>query len=222
MHFPLAHRVLFFLFFSDLNISGKNSWISFSCVCSSLVLRSLSLLNLWSLKWFFFLEQLSNPSKELFPENSDWQGCCQTLLKMTSVRWCQWDCWPSASSFFSLSELETDLKVFKETILEILDEEELIEELCLSKWTDPQVLYVYYETTYFSKSVLCLRRTWILIWALPSKKKKDFSLLFFLSPNAYWFTSGYPPFQAVPRSLSCLLLAAFIWPLYELRANPFS
>ncbi|XP_055656935.1 magnesium transporter MRS2 homolog, mitochondrial isoform X2 [Falco peregrinus] len=39
----------------------------------------------------------------------------------------------------SLSALETDLKVFKETILEILDEEELIEELCLSKWTDPQV-----------------------------------------------------------------------------------
>ncbi|RMC16244.1 hypothetical protein DUI87_08459 [Hirundo rustica rustica] len=39
----------------------------------------------------------------------------------------------------SLSELETDVKVFKETILEILDEEEVIEELCLSKWTDPQV-----------------------------------------------------------------------------------
>ncbi|XP_058687088.1 magnesium transporter MRS2 homolog, mitochondrial [Poecile atricapillus] len=39
----------------------------------------------------------------------------------------------------SLSELETDAKVFKETILEILDEEELIEELCVSKWTDPQV-----------------------------------------------------------------------------------
>ncbi|XP_064363024.1 magnesium transporter MRS2 homolog, mitochondrial isoform X1 [Dromaius novaehollandiae] len=39
----------------------------------------------------------------------------------------------------SLSELETDLKVFKETILEILDEEELIEELCLTKWTDPRV-----------------------------------------------------------------------------------
>nr|XP_056710937.1 magnesium transporter MRS2 homolog, mitochondrial [Euleptes europaea] len=39
----------------------------------------------------------------------------------------------------SLSELETDIKVFKETILEILDEEELIEELCLTKWTDPQV-----------------------------------------------------------------------------------
>ncbi|XP_030408398.1 magnesium transporter MRS2 homolog, mitochondrial isoform X3 [Gopherus evgoodei] len=39
----------------------------------------------------------------------------------------------------SLSELETDLKVFKETILKILDEEELIEELCLTKWTDPQV-----------------------------------------------------------------------------------
>lgn len=57
--------------------------------------------------------------------------------------------WPFACSFFSLSELETDLKVFKETILEILDEEELIEELCLSKWTDPQVLYVYFETTFF-------------------------------------------------------------------------
>uniref|UniRef100_A0ACB8FCE1 Magnesium ion transporter n=1 Tax=Sphaerodactylus townsendi TaxID=933632 RepID=A0ACB8FCE1_9SAUR len=39
----------------------------------------------------------------------------------------------------SLSELETDIKVFKETILQILDEEELIEELCLTKWTDPQV-----------------------------------------------------------------------------------
>ncbi|XP_053102885.1 magnesium transporter MRS2 homolog, mitochondrial isoform X1 [Hemicordylus capensis] len=39
----------------------------------------------------------------------------------------------------SLSELETDLKVFKETILEILDEEEVLEELCLTKWTDPQV-----------------------------------------------------------------------------------
>ncbi|NXP50351.1 MRS2 protein, partial [Heliornis fulica] len=39
----------------------------------------------------------------------------------------------------SLSELETDLKVFKETLLEILDEEEVIEELCLSKWTDPRV-----------------------------------------------------------------------------------
>ncbi|XP_030045953.1 magnesium transporter MRS2 homolog, mitochondrial [Microcaecilia unicolor] len=39
----------------------------------------------------------------------------------------------------SLSELETDIKVFKEAILKILDEEELIEELCLTKWTDPQV-----------------------------------------------------------------------------------
>ncbi|XP_029446623.1 magnesium transporter MRS2 homolog, mitochondrial-like [Rhinatrema bivittatum] len=38
----------------------------------------------------------------------------------------------------SLSELETDIKVFKEAILKILDEEELIEELCLTKWTDPQ------------------------------------------------------------------------------------
>lgn len=64
-----------------------------------------------------------------------------------------------ACSFFSLSELETDLKVFKETILEILDEEELIEELCLSKWTDPQVLYVYFEASYFFNSVICFRRT---------------------------------------------------------------
>ncbi|XP_053570771.1 magnesium transporter MRS2 homolog, mitochondrial [Bombina bombina] len=38
----------------------------------------------------------------------------------------------------SLSELETDIKVFKEAILEILDEDELIEELCLTKRTDPQ------------------------------------------------------------------------------------
>uniref|UniRef100_A0A8C9BRK2 Magnesium transporter n=1 Tax=Phocoena sinus TaxID=42100 RepID=A0A8C9BRK2_PHOSS len=39
----------------------------------------------------------------------------------------------------SLSELETDIKIFKESILEILDEEELLEELCLTKWSDPQV-----------------------------------------------------------------------------------
>nr|XP_020637218.1 magnesium transporter MRS2 homolog, mitochondrial isoform X1 [Pogona vitticeps] len=39
----------------------------------------------------------------------------------------------------SLAELETDLKVFKETVLEILDDEEVLEELCLSKWTDPRV-----------------------------------------------------------------------------------
>ncbi|XP_055262162.1 magnesium transporter MRS2 homolog, mitochondrial [Moschus berezovskii] len=39
----------------------------------------------------------------------------------------------------SLSELETDIKMFKESILEILDEEELLEELCLTKWSDPQV-----------------------------------------------------------------------------------
>ncbi|KAJ7338574.1 hypothetical protein JRQ81_012476 [Phrynocephalus forsythii] len=37
----------------------------------------------------------------------------------------------------SLAELETDLKVFKETLLEILDDEEILEELCLSKWTNP-------------------------------------------------------------------------------------
>lgn len=40
----------------------------------------------------------------------------------------------------SLSELETDIKVFKDTLLKILDEEEIIEELCLTKWTDPRVL----------------------------------------------------------------------------------
>uniref|UniRef100_A0A8C2Z223 Magnesium transporter n=1 Tax=Cyclopterus lumpus TaxID=8103 RepID=A0A8C2Z223_CYCLU len=39
----------------------------------------------------------------------------------------------------SLSELETDIKVFKETLLKILDEDEIIEELCLTKWTDPRV-----------------------------------------------------------------------------------
>ncbi|XP_020767977.2 magnesium transporter MRS2 homolog, mitochondrial-like [Odocoileus virginianus] len=37
----------------------------------------------------------------------------------------------------SLSELETDIKIFKESILELLDEEELLEELCLTKWSDP-------------------------------------------------------------------------------------
>ncbi|XP_072854791.1 magnesium transporter MRS2 homolog, mitochondrial isoform X2 [Pogona vitticeps] len=41
----------------------------------------------------------------------------------------------------SLAELETDLKVFKETVLEILDDEEVLEELCLSKWTDPRVFH---------------------------------------------------------------------------------
>lgn len=40
----------------------------------------------------------------------------------------------------SLSELETDIKVFKDSLLKILDEDELIEELCLTKWTDPRVL----------------------------------------------------------------------------------
>nr|XP_006011917.2 PREDICTED: magnesium transporter MRS2 homolog, mitochondrial [Latimeria chalumnae] len=38
----------------------------------------------------------------------------------------------------NLSELETDVKVFKEAMLEILDEEELIEELCLTKWSGSQ------------------------------------------------------------------------------------
>ncbi|XP_037641479.1 magnesium transporter MRS2 homolog, mitochondrial [Sebastes umbrosus] len=39
----------------------------------------------------------------------------------------------------SLSELETNIKVFKDTLLKILDEDEIIEELCLTKWTDPRV-----------------------------------------------------------------------------------
>ncbi|XP_030249839.1 magnesium transporter MRS2 homolog, mitochondrial isoform X1 [Sparus aurata] len=39
----------------------------------------------------------------------------------------------------SLSELETDVKVFKDSLLKILDEDEIIEELCLTKWTDPRV-----------------------------------------------------------------------------------
>ncbi|XP_030637333.1 magnesium transporter MRS2 homolog, mitochondrial [Chanos chanos] len=39
----------------------------------------------------------------------------------------------------SLSELETDIKMFKESLLKILDEDELIDELCLTKWTDPRV-----------------------------------------------------------------------------------
>lgn len=42
----------------------------------------------------------------------------------------------------SLSELETDIKVLKDALEKILDEDELIEELCLTKWTDPRVLYV--------------------------------------------------------------------------------
>lgn len=46
----------------------------------------------------------------------------------------------------SLSELETDIKVFKDSLLKILDEDELIEELCLTKWTDPRVLYVTHNS----------------------------------------------------------------------------
>ncbi|XP_012994681.1 magnesium transporter MRS2 homolog, mitochondrial isoform X2 [Esox lucius] len=37
----------------------------------------------------------------------------------------------------NLSELETDIKVFKDSLLKILDEDEMIEELCVTKWTDP-------------------------------------------------------------------------------------
>ncbi|XDV39837.1 hypothetical protein PO909_009020 [Leuciscus waleckii] len=39
----------------------------------------------------------------------------------------------------SLSELETDIRMFKESLLKILDEDELIDELCVTKWSDPQV-----------------------------------------------------------------------------------
>ncbi|KAM9309203.1 magnesium transporter MRS2 homolog, mitochondrial isoform 1-T1 [Pholidichthys leucotaenia] len=39
----------------------------------------------------------------------------------------------------SLSELETDIKVFKDSLLKILDEDEIIEEFCLTKWADPRV-----------------------------------------------------------------------------------
>lgn len=48
----------------------------------------------------------------------------------------------------SLSELETDIKVFKDSLLKILDEDEIIEEFCLTKWTDPRVLYVACALTY--------------------------------------------------------------------------
>ena len=48
----------------------------------------------------------------------------------------------SPCAAFSLSELETDIRVFKDSMLKILDEDEIIEELCLTKWTDPRVLYV--------------------------------------------------------------------------------
>ncbi|KAJ8004729.1 hypothetical protein DPEC_G00139320 [Dallia pectoralis] len=40
----------------------------------------------------------------------------------------------------NLSELETDIKVFKDSLLKILDEDEMIEELCVTKWTDPCAL----------------------------------------------------------------------------------
>ncbi|XP_030605980.1 magnesium transporter MRS2 homolog, mitochondrial [Archocentrus centrarchus] len=39
----------------------------------------------------------------------------------------------------SLSELETDIKMFKDSMLKILDEDETVEEFCLTKWTDPRV-----------------------------------------------------------------------------------
>lgn len=54
---------------------------------------------------------------------------------------------PLSCATDSLSELETDIKVFKDSLLKILDEDELIEELCLTKWTDPRVLYVTHNTS---------------------------------------------------------------------------
>lgn len=98
--------------------------------------------------------------------------------------------WPFACSFFSLSELETDVKVFKETILEILDEEEVIEELCLSKWTDEQVLYVYFETTYILITMFYLRRTWTLNWIFTAKNQKEKVFLIFFNPNACCFRNS--------------------------------
>lgn len=55
----------------------------------------------------------------------------------------------------SLSELETDIRVFKDSMLKILDEEEIIEELCLTKWTDPTALYVYilHERTHIYRMI---------------------------------------------------------------------
>lgn len=97
----------------------------------------------------FYLKHLSEPFKELFPGSQSGKGAGKIIYRLPLCVGASGIAWLLACSFFSLSELETDLKVFKETILEILDEEELIEELCLSKWTDPQVLYVYYETRYF-------------------------------------------------------------------------
>lgn len=51
----------------------------------------------------------------------------------------------------SLSELETDIKVLKDALEKILDEDELIEEFCLTKWTDPRVLYVTTTTVVLSQ-----------------------------------------------------------------------
>nr|XP_054417096.1 LOW QUALITY PROTEIN: magnesium transporter MRS2 homolog, mitochondrial-like [Pongo abelii] len=48
----------------------------------------------------------------------------------------------------SLSELETDIKIFQESILEILGEEKLLEKLCLLKWSEPPV---------FEKSITGIR-----------------------------------------------------------------
>lgn len=49
---------------------------------------------------------------------------------------------PFSHACYSLSELETDIKMFKDSMLKVLDEDETVEEFCLTKWTDPRVLYV--------------------------------------------------------------------------------
>lgn len=39
----------------------------------------------------------------------------------------------------SLPEVEMDIKISKESLLEVLEEEGLLEEFCLTRWSDPQV-----------------------------------------------------------------------------------
>lgn len=55
---------------------------------------------------------------------------------------------PFSHACYSLSELETDIKMFKDSMLKVLDEDETVEEFCLTKWTDPRVLYVTHALTH--------------------------------------------------------------------------
>lgn len=172
---------LSFLTYKYIQKTTSESFLTVSIACWSTD-RWLPLTKCAACREFF--QGDLEPCKEVFPGHSIWQGCWLAnsfkdyVCALMPVR----ITWPFACSFFSLSELETDLKVFKETILEILDEEELIEELCLSKWTDPQVLYVYFKTEYFFNSVFCLRRTWTLNWVFPDRKQKDKDFLIFFKP----------------------------------------